>query len=337
MMNPSVLIGGQLLGAAFACGLNLYATVALLGIAGRLDWLTELPPGMRGLENGLVIGAAAALFLIEFIIDRIPVLDTVWEALHTVIRPGAAALLAVLALQGTPWYVLAGGAAAAFVMALSAHGTKAGIRLILANRRAAAPHGQQRRHAVLRTAASMVEDIAAVAIVLTALLVPHAAGPILAASVGLLLLAGPRLWRAAFLGMYAMTARLRGFFGVRGWRSREQIPRYLRSAVPQAAVGTGPARALRATLTGMAGIGAYRHGWIVVTRDRPRFVYRTLFRTRSAELPAAATIRHRAGFLTDTLDVQYNGGGQPRGFTLYLLKDGPSPAAAADELGASAP
>jgi hypothetical protein len=337
MMNPSVLIGGQLLGTAFACGLNLYATVALLGMAGRLDWVAELPPGMRGLENGFVIGAATALFIIGFVIDRVPVLDTIWEALHTVIRPGAAALLAVLALQGTPWYMQAGGAGAALVMALAAHGTKAGIRLILANRRAAAGNGMRRGHALLRTGVSLLEDVAAAAIVLATLLVPRSAGPIFGASVILLLLAGPRLWRAAFLGMFAVTARLRGFFGLRGWRSREQVPRHLRSAVPRTPVGAGPARALRATLTGMPGIGAYRHGWLVVTAEPPRFVYRTLFRTRSAELPTAAAIQHRAGVLTDALDVQCNGSSRPRCFTLYLLKDGPSPAAAAAELGAPIP
>ena len=93
MISGSIVLAGQLLGTAFACGLNLYATVALLGIAARVG-LTSLPPGMTGLSNGVVIGSAAALYIIEFVIDRTPVADHVWEAVHTIIRPAAAALLA---------------------------------------------------------------------------------------------------------------------------------------------------------------------------------------------------------------------------------------------------
>ena len=72
MINGSLILAGQLLGTAFACGLNLYATIALLGIASRAGWITNLPPGMTGLEHGLVIGSAAALYIVEFAVDRVP-------------------------------------------------------------------------------------------------------------------------------------------------------------------------------------------------------------------------------------------------------------------------
>jgi hypothetical protein len=91
VIEETLVLIGQLLGTAFACGLNLYATIAVLGISARLDLLAELPPGMRGLENGVVIGIAAAFYLVEFVADRIPGVDHAWEAVHTLIRPAAAA------------------------------------------------------------------------------------------------------------------------------------------------------------------------------------------------------------------------------------------------------
>jgi hypothetical protein len=336
MMNPALILGGQMLGSAFACGLNLYATIAVLGLAGRLDWIAELPPGLRGLENGVVIGAAIALFVAEFIIDRVPYADTVWEAVHTVIRPGAAALLAVLALQDAPWpwYLVAGAAGAAAVVALAAHGSKAGVRLILANRRARAiAHGTSTfRNSAARTAASLLEDAAAIGVVIAALLYPGAAVAILAACLGVLVLAGPRLWRAAFLGLFAVAARLRGFFGRKGWRSRAQVPRWIRTAVPENPLGTGPVRAARATLSGMPGVGPYRHGWLVFCGDRPRFLYRAFFRTRTADLPAPIEVRLTGGVLTDTLSFHANGSGPARRLTLHLLKDGPPAELARAEL-----
>jgi hypothetical protein len=75
-MSSFAVLLGQLLAIAFACGLNLYATVALLGLASRLGWMSGLPPGLRGLENGFVIGSAALLYLFEFVIDKVPYVDS---------------------------------------------------------------------------------------------------------------------------------------------------------------------------------------------------------------------------------------------------------------------
>jgi hypothetical protein len=339
MMSASLVLGGQLLGTAFACGLNLYATIALLGIAGRLEWVAGLPPGMRGLENGIVIGAAAALFLAEFVVDRIPVLDTVWEAVHTIIRPAAAGLLALLALQGAPLHLQLGVAAAAALTALAAHGTKAGLRLILATRRATrrARAESVRGTTLLRSGLSLLEDVAAVGLVLASLLYPGIAVSVLAASLLLLLLAGPRLWRAAFLGLFAVVARLRGFFGDRGWRPTGQMPRHLRGAVAPTPLGCGPARAVRATVSGLPGTGAYRHGWLVFAPEGPSFVYRANFRTRSTPVPKAGLVELRTGILSDALELRTNGGGRAGNFTIYLLKDGPPAAITAAELENCAP
>src|SRR4051812_10683937 len=96
IMNPIpaiAILAGQLLGTAFASGLNLYATVALLGMASRFHWIHQLPTGLRGLENGLVIGSALLLFVIEFVVEKVQYAGAVWDAIHTIVRPFAAALL----------------------------------------------------------------------------------------------------------------------------------------------------------------------------------------------------------------------------------------------------
>lgn len=336
MFSPaSLILGGQLLGTAFACGLNLYATVALLGIASRLNWVAELPPGMRGLEHGFVIGAAIALYIVGFVVDRIAWLHTTWEAVHTVIRPGAAGLLAVLAFQDMDPLVQAGAASAAVVMAMGAHGTKAGVRLILMTRP---------RSALLRAVVGLAEDLAAVGIGLAVLLAPNAAPAVAGGAALIMLIAGPRLWRAAFLGLHALRARLAGFFRGRGWRSADQLPGPLRRVLPPTPLGRMSPRAQAVSVSGLPGIGAYRHGWLVFTCDGPRFLYRRLFRTRMAELPASTTIDLTNGMLTDILVVHTNGAalipphppkpatGAAHSFTIYVLKDGPPARVTAAEL-----
>jgi len=120
---------GRTMGFSFAAGLNLYATVAILGLASRFDWV-QLPPQFKVFDNDIVIGAAIVMYLIEFVADKIPWFDSIWDAVHTVIRPVGGALIAVATLghanptvQGL--VALLGGSLAA-----STHLTKAGTRAV---------------------------------------------------------------------------------------------------------------------------------------------------------------------------------------------------------------
>jgi hypothetical protein len=88
---------GRTLGFSFAAGVNLYATVAILGLAARYGWVS-LPPQFQAFNNEIVIGAAIVLYVIEFFADKIPYVDTVWDMLHTLIRPVGGALIAVTTL-----------------------------------------------------------------------------------------------------------------------------------------------------------------------------------------------------------------------------------------------
>jgi len=88
---------GRTLGFSFAAGVNLYATVALVGLAARYHWV-QLPEQFAVFDNNWVIGLAIGLYIVEFIADKIPWVDSVWDAVHTAIRPAGAALIAVASI-----------------------------------------------------------------------------------------------------------------------------------------------------------------------------------------------------------------------------------------------
>jgi hypothetical protein len=88
---------GRTLGFSFAAGVNLYATVAILGLAARYGWV-DLPPQFQAFNNTFVIGAAIVLYFVEFFADKIPYFDTLWDIVHTAIRPLGGALIAVATL-----------------------------------------------------------------------------------------------------------------------------------------------------------------------------------------------------------------------------------------------
>jgi hypothetical protein len=120
---------GRTMGFSFAAGINLYATVAILGLASRYGWVA-LPPQYQVFDNNWIIGGALALYVIEFVADKIPWVDSAWDAVHTVIRPVGGALIAVATLgeQSTAMQTLValfGGALAA-----STHFSKAGTRVM---------------------------------------------------------------------------------------------------------------------------------------------------------------------------------------------------------------
>lgn len=118
-------IVGILAGSGWASGINLYLVAVLLGVTGRLGW-ADIPEVLMRWDVMLV---AFVLFLIEFVADKIPYLDNVWDGVHTFVRPlGAAALGAVLAGQ-SPSIGAAVGALVMAALALNSHTAKAATRL----------------------------------------------------------------------------------------------------------------------------------------------------------------------------------------------------------------
>jgi hypothetical protein len=118
------------LGAAWASGLNLYAAAATLGILGVTGQI-DLPPDMQVLTHPAMIGVAAALYCVEFFTDKLPGIDSTWDAIHTFIRIPAGAVMAAMAIGEVGFgaqalaFLLGGGVAAA------THAVKAGSRVVI--------------------------------------------------------------------------------------------------------------------------------------------------------------------------------------------------------------
>jgi hypothetical protein len=171
VFTPST-IAALVIAASFAAGLNVYATVMTLGLLAHVHWVA-LPPGLEGLSNWWIIGVSATLFAAEFVADKIPGFDLLWNAMHTFIRVPVAALLAYRATtQLSPEMQILATALGGGI-ALAAHSSKTAARALVT------PSPEP----VSNIALSSTEDVAAVGI--TWLATQH---PWTAASVVLVLL-----------------------------------------------------------------------------------------------------------------------------------------------------
>lgn len=118
----------QSLGVAYAAGINLPATVAVLGVSERVGWIEPLPGVLGVVGNLWVISIAVVLYALEFLVTLVPGLASAWETAQSVIRPPAAAFLAVAtAYHLNPVFLVAAGLLGGG-LALTTHGTKLGLR-----------------------------------------------------------------------------------------------------------------------------------------------------------------------------------------------------------------
>src|SRR5579863_873986 len=194
---PRAEVFAILAAIGFAAGLNLYATVAALGLLARFGHL-PLPPGLQLLESWPVIAASVALFVVEFFADKIPAFDLIWNALHTFIRVPVAGLLAYQATsQLSPEHQLLATLLGAAI-ALAAHGGK------MAARAAVTPSPEPFSNIAL----SLGEDALAIGLTWLATRHPYFAGAIVATFVVIIVILTRwviRAMRALFRGA-AVTA-----------------------------------------------------------------------------------------------------------------------------------
>ena len=187
------------MGTAWTSGINLYATVAALGIARQME-LIQLPPNLEVLSHPAVIAIACIMYLIEFFADKVPYLDSGWDALHTFIRVPAGAILAARALGDmNPALELAAMLAGGSI-AFAAHGTKATTRLAIN----ASPEP------FTNWAASVTEDATVLGGIWLIFNHPIVMVIFVLAFVGLGVWIVPKLFRLARRGFQALRDRMRG-------------------------------------------------------------------------------------------------------------------------------
>lgn len=196
-MDVTALIALSM-GAAWASGLNLYAACAMLGLMGATGSI-DLPGGLQMLENPWVIAAAGAMYVVEFFADKVPGVDSGWDAIHSFVRIPAGAVLAatVFADAGAPQMIAAG--AAGGTLAAASHTIKAATRLLI----------NTSPEPVSNWTASVSEDVAVVGGLWLALAHPAVfiGALVLFILVAIWLL--PKLWR----GVRALFARIGRLFG----------------------------------------------------------------------------------------------------------------------------
>jgi len=187
------------MGAAWTSGLNLYATIATLGLAGSAGMI-QLPPDLQILTDPLVIGIACVMYFIEFFADKVPYVDNGWDVLHTFIRIPAGALLAARAVGSVNPAVELAALLAGGTVALAAHGTKATVRLAV----------NVSPEPFSNWVASVGEDLTVLGGIW---LIFHHPALMLALVIGFTALSAwliPKLYRLARRGFQALRARLRG-------------------------------------------------------------------------------------------------------------------------------
>lgn len=186
------------MGMAWASGINLYATLGVLGIMGATGNI-DLPPDLEILTNPIVIFAACAMYVVEFFADKIPGVDTAWDTLHTFVRIPAGAMLAAGALGDVSpaaemaALILGGGLAGA------SHGVKAGSRVLI----------NTSPEPFTNWAASITEDVAVLGGLWAALYHPVVFLVLLGVFILLAIWLLPKLWRA----IKFLFAKLRQLFG----------------------------------------------------------------------------------------------------------------------------
>lgn len=125
----ALLTLGRTIPFAFASGINLYATVAVLGLCSRFN-IVALPDQFRAFEHPLIISIALAMYVVEFVADKVPWFDSVWDTVHTIVRPIGGALVAVTALGDASAGAQVVAALVGGSVAMTTHLGKAGTRAV---------------------------------------------------------------------------------------------------------------------------------------------------------------------------------------------------------------
>lgn len=295
------------LGFATLAGLNLYLTVFVTGLAIRMDWLqlSSQYEQLSVLGSDAVLIAAGIFFALEFFSDKIPWVDSFWDAVHTLIRPVGGGLLAIQTLGTTdPAFDVIIGLLAGSTT-LVTHGFKAGTRLAVN----ASPEPFS------NVAVSTAEDVAVVAGLGLMAWNPLVAAIVFLTFIGFAIWATPRLFRRSKAFLWAVWHKLGSFFRGGVAADSESVRLYARLsseddlALADALGGSGlvdidwSAKVVAGKTKGFRSLASHTFGKIVAVSDRPgviHFVGRRFFKSFHVPIPLAElAITHEPRFLSE--------------------------------------
>lgn len=279
---------------SLTAGINLYATALVVGLCLRFGLVT-LEPALAGLEvlgEWPVLVVAGVLYGVEFLADKIPVVDNIWDIVHTVIRPVGAAMLAVAALGTAEPIVTVIGALVAGGIALGSHGTKASTRV--------AVNAMSPAENVSNIALSMTEDVGVAVLAFIALKYPWLAVAVAGLLLVLVILLVPRIVRWSWFTLRAVGGR------IRGWIRRVENPDRLPPAHLEFLDHRPPELAARCQAQQVRGARG-RPGYLALRAGDLLFTYNTWLGSRCWQVEreqfVAAYLRRK--LLFDVLDVYY--------------------------------
>jgi hypothetical protein len=282
-----------LLPLSLTSGINLYATVLVVGLSIRFHWVTDTPANLDVLASWPIIICAGVLYIIEFVADKIQIVDNIWDIINTFIRPVGAALIGLAALGKVDPLLGALGALVAGGIALTSHSGKASARLVL---NVVSP-AENITNIIISTA----EDIAAGGLAFLALKYPYAAIVITVLLLMLILIFTPILLRWSFFFLRAVAARFSSI-GQRQVKSDLLPPAHMTLLSHQP-----PELAVRCKAQGIRDANG-QNGFVMLWRDCLMFTYNRWGGSRSWNIPrgriSAAYLRRRA--LMDILEVHYH-------------------------------
>ena len=294
----------RILGLAFVSGINLYATVLAVGIGIRYQWVAGLPPELTVLSHPAVLTVAGVLYALEFLADKIPVVSTLWDLIHTFVRPIGGALLALAVVRGVrvdaPLEIIALLVGAS--IALGSHSTKMGVRFLAH----AAPHP------VLHAGLSLAEDAGVIGLLALVYAYPVAGLIVVACLIALTAFLGPLAFRVVCFAGRAALGRLM-FWNVRPLPLPNWMPRSL-----VAPAGVPSPQAYVCFARSIPKVPKMKKGYLVDSSEGLYFVWKGLFTSKVRRLDAGLVSPPSRGWMVDVLTIA-DASGSKR--TIYLTKD----------------
>ena len=279
----SIQMLSSVLGLAFASGVNLYASVLVVGLGIRFGWLTGLPGDLNTLASPLVLIPASVMYFLEFFADKIPYVSVAWDSIHTFIRPLGGAALALASTAKLSPEVQALAMLAGGTVALGSHSTKMGYRMIAH----ASPEP------VSDSVFSVAEDVGVVGLVLLTYQHPQIAAAVTAILILGIALVLPLILRLLNFAFHGVRGRLASFF------------------LPGTLDLTEASLALPCFARRIPGVSGMRAGTLTLEPSGAHFAYRG-WRSRVIPLEASGVLVKR-GLLFDTVETE--------GWSVYVAKN----------------